>query len=80
VPETRPVVAAATEVARQFSHYSDLALTRPVVVAKNGRPRNVILSIDEYNRLKSRDQLAFKADDTPAHFLAEIERIAAESR
>jgi PHD/YefM family antitoxin component YafN of YafNO toxin-antitoxin module len=53
-----------------------VSLTRPVVVTKNGRPRNVILSIDEYNRLKARDQLAFKAENTPAHFLAEIEKLA----
>lgn len=76
--DTRPVVAPAGEIARQFAHYSDLSLTRPVVVTKNGRPRNVILSIDEYNRLKSRDQLAFKAEDTPEHFLADLEKLANE--
>lgn len=76
--DTRPVVAPAGEITRQFAHYADLSLTRPVVVTKNGRPRNVILSIDEYNRLKARDQLAFKAEDTPEHFLAEIEKLASE--
>lgn len=76
--DNRPLIAAADEIARQFSRYADESLTRPVVVTRNGRPRNVILSIDEYNRLKSRDQLAFKAEETPEHFLAEIEKLAAE--
>jgi prevent-host-death family protein len=80
LPDPRPLVAAAHEIERQFAHYSDVSLTRPVVVTKNGRPRNVLLSIDEYNRLKARDQLAFKAEDTPEHFLAEIETIASGER
>ena len=78
MPDPRPLAAAADEIARRFSHYSDVSLTRPVVVTENGRPRNVILSIEEYNRLKARDQLAFKAEDTPEHFLAEVERLADE--
>jgi len=58
--------------------YSEMSLTRPVVVIENGQARNVILSIDEYNRLKSRDQLALRAEETPEPFLAEIEKLAAE--
>jgi hypothetical protein len=45
-------------------------------VTKNGRPRNVLISIEEYERLKSRDQQAFLAADTPERFLAEIEEFA----
>ena len=39
--------ATAGELVRQFSHYSDLALADPVIVTKNGRPRNVLISVDE---------------------------------
>ncbi len=78
--EITPVVASAGDIARQFSHFSDVSLTRPVVVTKNGRPRNVILSVEEYNRLKARDQQSFKAEDTPEPFLAAIERIAAQPK
>jgi hypothetical protein len=66
----------AGDVVRQFSHYSDLALAQPVVVTKNGRPRNVLISFEEYERLASRDQQAFKAADTPDKFLADIEALA----
>jgi prevent-host-death family protein len=71
-----PVVTTAGDLVRQFSHYSDIALARPVMVTKNGRPRTVLLSVEEYERLKQRDQLAFRAADTPEQFLADIEGLA----
>ena len=73
----RTGTATAAEVARKFSHYSDEALKHPVVVTKNGRPRNVILSIEDYERLKSFDtRRAFLAEDTPAEFIPLIEKLA----
>lgn len=74
------VVASAGEVVREFSHYSDIALAKPVVVTKNGRPRNVMISVEEYERLKRRDQLAFRAAETPERFLAELEALAGTKR
>jgi prevent-host-death family protein len=74
--DTAPVVTTAGELMRQFSHYSDMALSKPVVVTKNGRPHNVLLSIDEYQRLKRRDQQAFLGADTPDYFLSDIEALA----
>ena len=71
------VTTTAGDLVRQFSHYSDVALGQPVVVTRNGRPRNVLLSVEEYERLKKRDQQAFTAADTPEHFLADIEMLAA---
>jgi prevent-host-death family protein len=70
------VVTTAGDLVRQFSHYSDIALAQPVIVTKNGRPRNVLLSIEEYERLKRHDQQAFRAADTPEHFLAELQALA----
>lgn len=74
-----PITTTAGDLVRQFSHYSDVALGQPVVVTRNGRPRNVLLSVEEYERLKKRDQQAFTAADTPEHFLADIELLAAGS-
>lgn len=65
--------ATAGELVRQFSHYSDLALKEPVIVTKNGRARNVLLSVDEYERLKLRDRQVFSAEDTPEEFIADME-------
>ncbi len=74
------VVTSAGELVREFSHYSDVALAAPVVVTKNGRPRNVLISVEEYERLKQRDQQAFRAADTPERFLADIEAQASGKR
>jgi len=48
-----------------------------VPVTKNGRPRTVLLSVEEYERLKRRDQQAFFAAETPERFLKDIEALAA---
>jgi hypothetical protein len=37
----------------------------------------VLLSIEEYERLKQRDQQVFRAADTPEQFLPDIEKLAA---
>ncbi len=38
-----------------FGRLIDLARVEPVVVAKHGRPVVVVLSVEEYQRLKSLD-------------------------
>jgi prevent-host-death family protein len=80
MPAKERVVASAGELVRAFSHYSDVALAQPVVVTRNGRPRNVLISVAEYERLKVRDQLAFRAADTPERFLADLEAVAGRKR
>ena len=73
---TERLTTTAGDLVRNFSHYSDVALAQPVVVTKNGRARNVLISVDEYERLKSRDQRSFLAEDTPDMFLADLEATA----
>lgn len=68
--------ATAGELVRQFSHYSDLALSEPVVVTKNGRARNVLISVEEYERLKRRDRVAVRVGELPEEFLPQLEAIA----
>ena len=64
--------ATAGELVRQFSHFSDVALKVPVIVTKNGRPRNVLLSVEEYERLKLRDRQVFLAEDTPPELVRDL--------
>ena len=64
--------ATAGELVRQFSHYSDLALAEPVIVTKNGRPRNVLISVDEYERLKRRDRQVYLAQDSPPELMEDL--------
>jgi hypothetical protein len=41
---------------RNIGRYQDIALVQPVAVTRNGRERTVMISIEEYNRLKRRDR------------------------
>ena len=51
-----PLPVPAGEVQRHFALWQDRALTRPVAVTSRGRPRIVMLSVEEYERLGRRDR------------------------
>jgi len=59
---TRLSVTAA-EFHRNLGRYQDLALTRPVAITKNGRERTVLISAEEYDRLKRRDREVVLAEE-----------------
>jgi PHD/YefM family antitoxin component YafN of YafNO toxin-antitoxin module len=44
-----------TEFGNQVDRYLDLALTRTVIVTRDGQDRTVMISAGEYQRLKRRD-------------------------
>jgi PHD/YefM family antitoxin component YafN of YafNO toxin-antitoxin module len=54
---------SAAEFQRNIGRYQDLALTQPVAVTRNGRERTVMISTEEYNRLKRRDREVLTLDD-----------------
>ena len=41
----------------------DRALSQPVIVTKHGKPKNVVISYDEYERLRARDRRIVHLDD-----------------
>jgi prevent-host-death family protein len=47
---------SAAEFQRNIGRYQDLALRQPVAVTRNGRESCVLLSTEEYRRLKRRDR------------------------
>jgi hypothetical protein len=47
---------SAGELQRHWGRAQDLALAAPVTVTCKGRDRMVLLSTEEYNRLKRRDR------------------------
>jgi len=57
------VTVSAAEFHRNIGVYQDMALTRPVAITKNGRERTVLLSAEEFHRLKRRDRRAIAAGD-----------------
>ncbi|MBV6418587.1 MAG: hypothetical protein CMLOHMNK_03495 [Steroidobacteraceae bacterium] len=60
------VTVSAAEFHRNMGKYQDIALTRPVAITKNGRERTVLLSAEEYSRLKRRDRRVLEAGELSA--------------
>lgn len=59
------------ELQRQWGRIQDIAIAEPVTVTCNGRDRMVLLSSDEYRRLKRRDrEVLTLADFTEADLQA----------
>ena len=54
---------SAGELQRQWGRVQDLALAEPVTVTCKGRDRMVLLSSEEYNRLKRRDRQVLSLGD-----------------
>jgi prevent-host-death family protein len=66
------IKVSAAEFQRNIGRYQDLALTQPVAVTRNGRERTVMISVEEYHRLKRQDpQLLGLEDFTDADIAAQ---------
>ena len=63
----------AGEFQRHIGRYQDLALTQPIAVTRNGRERTVMISAEEYQRLKRRDRQVLGLDDFTAADIAALE-------
>lgn len=62
------------ELQSHFEHYQELAQREPVSVTDNGKESLVLLSADEYRRLKAIDtRQAFYVHSLPDDILAELE-------
>lgn len=67
------ITVSSAEFQRHFGRYQDEALTQPVAITRNGRERIVVLSVDEYRRLKRRAREALPVGALPD---VELEAIA----
>lgn len=61
------------EFIKHYGSLADRALSEPLTITKNGRDRLVVLSAEEFSRLKSRDRLAVLPEELSD---AEMEMIA----
>jgi prevent-host-death family protein len=74
-----PVVSSA-EFQRNLGLYQDKALTEPITITRNGRERLVLLSVEEFQRLKRRDRRVLAAEDLPAEKIAAIDAARMDER
>jgi prevent-host-death family protein len=71
------ITVTAAEFQRYFGRYQDEALTQPVVITRNGRERLVIISVDEYRRLRRSDRQVLRAGDVSDAELTALEETRA---
>jgi len=64
---------------KEVGRYQDAALTHPVVVSRNGRDRTVMISVEEYRRLKRRDRQVMGLGDFTDDDIAAIKKAKAPS-
>ena len=63
---------STAEFIKNYGALADRALAEPVTITKNGRDRLVVLSAEEYDRLKRRDRRVVRLEDYTAEELALI--------
>lgn len=74
------VRVSSAEFQRNIGRYQDMALVQPVAVTRNGRDRTVMISVEEYHRLKRRDRQVLALQDFTDADIATLEQTrAAES-
>jgi len=54
---------SAADFQRNIGRYQDIALRQPVAVTRNGRESCVLISTQEYRRLKRRDREVLAIED-----------------
>ena len=67
------VQVSAAEFQKDPGTYRDMAKVTPVAITENGREQAVLLSAEEYHRLKRRDREVLGLGDFTAEEIAEIE-------
>jgi prevent-host-death family protein len=71
------IKVSVAEFQRDIARYQDIALVQPVAVTQNGRERTVMISVEEYQRLKRRDRQVLALEDFTDADIAAIEQTTA---
>jgi PHD/YefM family antitoxin component YafN of YafNO toxin-antitoxin module len=66
---------STAEFIKNYGTLADKALTEPVVITKNGRDRLVMLSAQEYDRLRRRDRRVVRLEDFSDEEMALIAKV-----
>jgi PHD/YefM family antitoxin component YafN of YafNO toxin-antitoxin module len=62
----------SAEFIKNYGQLADKALSEPVTITRNGHDRLVLLSVDEYARLKRRDRHVYRIGDLPEELVQAI--------
>jgi len=65
---------SSAEFLRDYEALTNAALIEPVTITRDGHDRLVVLSIEEYQRLKGRDRRVYRIEDMTDQQLAALEK------
>jgi hypothetical protein len=65
---------SSAEFLKNYGSLTDKALSEPVTITRNGRDRLVVLSVEEYARLKRRDRRVYAIEDMTPEQIAALEQ------
>lgn len=65
---------SAKELQRNIGDVQDMALIEPVAITRHGRERLVLMSVEEYGRLKLRDRRSYAIEELPEWLVDEFSR------
>ncbi len=68
---------SAKDVANRFGFYTDEAMQRPVGIQRHGTTRIVMISLNEYERLKRRDREVIRTEDLDGETLQALMNVQA---
>jgi PHD/YefM family antitoxin component YafN of YafNO toxin-antitoxin module len=71
---------SSTEFGKKVGLYQDAALSQPVIVTRDGRDRTVMISVEEYLRLRRRDRQVFAAGELPENVVEAVRSAEMDSR
>lgn len=80
VSMTEMIRVSSTEFGKEVGRYQDAALSQPVIVTRNGRDRTVMISAEEYLRLKRRDRQVFATAELPEEIVDAVRRAEMDPR
>lgn len=67
------ITVTSAELQKKFGRYRDAAQREPVSITNHGRESLVLLSVDEYRRLKRRDREVLRVEALGIEFLRALE-------
>jgi prevent-host-death family protein len=73
-----PAILTRSAFEAQVGDALDRALSQPVIVTKHGKPKNVVLSYEEYERLAARDRRIVRLEDWSEAEIGALEGMAME--
>jgi prevent-host-death family protein len=65
---------SSAEFLKKFGTLTDKALSEPLTITRNGRDRLVVLSVEEYDRLKRRDRRVYAIEEMTPEQIAALEK------